>query len=144
MRNLMKATGTGLKHFFGARESRSDAKALGRQFKAAGTTVGKAEVLATMGMYAVYKGSPIGLAKNIYDSIKVGKWKHGDLKKHQADVEEFLEHTHMSPEGKQAVKRMILQGGSSDGMTNLSPADAAAFHRVETELHIEAGHCINF
>jgi hypothetical protein len=37
----------------------------------------KTQVLAVMGMYSIYKGSPIGLAKNVCDSIKVGRWKYG-------------------------------------------------------------------
>jgi hypothetical protein len=144
MRNVLKATGHGLKHFFGARESRDDYKALGRSFKRTNSKVRKAEVLATMGMYAVYKGSPIGLAKNIYDSIKVGKWKYGDMKRHGENVEEFLDNTHMSEDGKRAVARMMRNGGSTDAIADLSPADAAAFRQFETELHIEAGHCVNF
>lgn len=65
MRNVLKATGHGLKHFFGARESRGDYQGLGRSFRRSDSKVRKAEVLVTMGMYAVYKGSPIGLPKNI-------------------------------------------------------------------------------
>lgn len=81
MKRLAKATGAGLRHFFGARESISQQKSLGRQFKAADSRVSKTKILAVMGMYAVYKGSPIGLGKNIADSIKVGRWKHSDLKR---------------------------------------------------------------
>lgn len=144
MRNVLKATGHGLKHFFGARDSRDDYKAMGRKFKQSGTTLGKAEVLATMGMYAVYKGSPIGLARNIRDSIKVGKWRHGDIKRHQANVEEVLAATNMSDEGKRAVASLVQHGGSADAVANLSPGDAAAFKQLETDLHIAAGNCINF
>ncbi len=143
MRNVLKATGYGLKHFFGARDSRDDYKAMGRKFKQSGTTLSKAEVLATMGMYAVYKGSPIGLARNIRDSIKVGRWKHGDMKRHQANVDEVLAATNMSDEGKRAVAGLVL-GGSADAVANLSPGDAAAFKQLETDLHIVAGNCINF
>jgi hypothetical protein len=144
MRNVFKATGHGLKHFFGAKESRADLKAMGHQFGQAGTKLKKAEVLAAMGMYTIAKGSPMGLAKNIYDSIKVGKWKYGDMKRHGENVEEFLDNTHMSEDGKRAVARMMRNGGSTDAIADLSPADAAAFRQFETELHIEAGHCVNF
>jgi hypothetical protein len=144
MRNVLKATGHGLKHFFGARESRDDYKALGRSFKRTNSKVRKAEVLATMGMYAVYKGSPIGLAKNIYDSIKVGTWKYGDIKKHQGNVDEVLAQTNMSDEGKRAIAKLMQSGGSGDEEANLSVADAAEFKRLENELHIAAGNCINF
>lgn len=143
MRNLLKASGHGLKHFFGARASRDDYKSLGRSFRKADTSLGKAEVLAVMGMYAVYKGSPIGLAKNIYDSIKVGKWKHDSLKRHQADVDEMLAGTRMSDEGRRAVADLVRRGGSSEAVS-LSAADAAEFKRLETDLHVAAGHCINF
>ena len=90
MKRLAKATGAGPRHFFGARESISQQKNLGRQFKAADTRVSKTKILAVMGMYAVYKGSPIGLGKNIADSIKVGRWKHSDLKRQQEEVDAFL------------------------------------------------------
>jgi hypothetical protein len=143
MRNVLKATGHGLKHFFGARESRDDYKTMGRAFKRAGK-VRKAEVLATMGMYAVYKGSPIGLAKNIHDSIKVGIWKHGDLRNHQNNVDEVLAQTSMSDEGKRTIARLVQAGGSADLEADLSVADAAEFKRLENELHIAAGNCINF
>lgn len=143
MRNVLKATGHGLKHFFGARDSRDDYKAMGRKFKKS-NKLGKAEVLATMGMYAVYKGSPIGLAKNIRDSIKVGKWRHGDMKRHQGNVDEMLATTQMSDEGKRAVANLVNRGGSGDAMINLSATDVAEFKRLETDLNIAAGNCINF
>lgn len=142
MRNLMKATGHGLKHFFGARDSVADYKQLGGQFKA-GNKVKKARVLAMMGMYTVYKGSPIGLAKNIADSVKTGKWKYGNLKQHQQDVEELLNGTNMSNAGKQAVAALMMHG-SDDAVAGLSPADAGILHNLEMDLHIAAGHCINF
>ena len=144
MRNVLKATGHGLKHFFGARDSRDDYKAMGKRFNKSDTKLGKAEVLATMGMYAVYKGSPIGLARNIHDSVKVGKWKHGDMKHHQANVEEALATTQMSDEGKRAVADLVRRGGSADAVANLSPNDMAEFKQLETDLHIAAGNCINF
>ena len=145
MRKLMKATGAGLKHFFGARESVSQQKNLGRQFKAADTKVKKSRILAVMGMYAVYKGSPIGLAKNISDSIKVGKWKHSDLTAQQRDVDGFLASAGMSAQGAEAVSRLVRNGASDGEMyAHLSAQDAAILDGLETDLHIEAGHCINF
>lgn len=143
MRQVLKATGHGLKHFC-ARDCRDDYKAMGRRFKKSGTKLGKAEVLATMGMYAVYKGSPIGLAKNIHDSIKVGQWKHGDIKQHQANVEEILATTQMPDEGKRAVADLVRRGGSGGWTVNPSANDMMEFKQLETDLHIAAGHCINF
>lgn len=145
MRNAMKATGAGLKHFFGARASRDRLKQMGGHFKSAGSRVDKSRILALMGMYAVYKGSPIALGKNIYDSIKVGKWKHGDLRKHQSDVDSFLAGTQMSDEGKKAVAKLVLNGASrSDTCAQLSPADVALLDAMENDLNIEAGNCVNF
>jgi len=145
MGKLMKATGVGLKHFFGARDSISTLKERGRQFSAAKTKLKKSEILALMGMYAIYKGSPIGLAKNISDSIKVGRWKHSDLKQQQRDVDTFLANAGMSAQGTEAVSQLI-RNGSFDGETyaQLSPQDAAILHGLETDLDIAAGHCINF
>lgn len=145
MRKLMKATGAGLKHFFGARESISQQKNLGRQFKAADTKVKKSKILAVMGMYAVYKGSPIGLAKNISDSVNVGKWKYSDLKEQQRDVDALLANAGMSAQGSEAVSRLV-RNGASDGevYAHLSPQDAAIFDGLENDLRIEAGHCVNF
>ncbi|MHB8309573.1 MAG: hypothetical protein ACYDCY_04005 [Metallibacterium sp.] len=145
MHKLMKATGAGLKHFFGARESISQQKNLGRQLSAAGTKVKKSKILAVMGMYAIYKGSPIGLAKNISDSIKVGRWKHSDLKQQQRDVDTFLANAGMSAQGAEAVSRLIRNGAFDGEMyTQLSPQDAAILDGLENDLRIEAGHCINF
>jgi hypothetical protein len=145
VRRLAKATGAGLKHFFGARETVSQQKHLGRQFKQAGNVVSKAKILAVMGMYGVYKGSPIGLAKNVHDSIVVGKWRYNDLKDQQRNVDAFLAETGMSPEGAEVLSRMVRNGASDGDMyANLSSQDAAIFHGIETDLHIEAGHCINF
>ena len=145
MKRLAKATGAGLRHFFGARESISQQKNLGRQFKAADTRVSKTKILAVMGMYAVYKGSPIGLGKNIADSIKVGRWKHSDLKRQQEEVDAFLAGTGMSPQGVAAVSRLVRQGASGDDVyANLSPNDAQILAGIETDLHVEAGHCVNF
>lgn len=143
MRNVLKATGVGLKHFFGARQSRDTLKQMGGQLGGA-SALKKAEILATMGMYTVYKGSPIGLAKNIHDSIQVGKWKYGDMRGHQQNVDDFLANVQMSDEGKRQVAEIVRNGGSSGGAVNLSPADAAAFRQFETDLNIEAGNCINF
>ena len=145
MRKLAKATGAGLKHFFGARESLSQQKSLGRQFKAADTRIKKSKILAVMGMYAIYKGSPIGLGKNIADSVKVGKWKHSDLKRQQEGVDEFLASTGMSPPGAEAVSRLIRNGASGDDVyANLSQNDALILAGIESDLHVEAGHCVNF
>lgn len=142
MRKLMKATGHGLKHFFGARDSVADYKQMGGAFKA-GNKVKKARVLAMMGMYTVYKGSPIGLGKNIADSIKVGKWKYSHVSGYQNDVEELLDGTNMSDEGKRAVKALIMHG-SDDAVAGLSPADAGILHDLETQLHMEAGQTVYF
>ncbi len=145
MRNAMKATGAGLKHFFGARASRDRLKQMGGHFKSADSRVDKSRVLALMGMYAVYKGSPIALGKNIHDSIQVGRWKHGDLKRHQAGVDSFLATTQMSDEGKKAVAKLVLNGASrNDTYAQLSPADAALLDAMENDLNIEAGNCVNF
>jgi hypothetical protein len=145
MRKFAKATGAGLKHFFGARDSISQEKNLGRQFMAANTKVKKSKILAVMGMYAIYKGSPIGLAKNISDSVKVGKWRYSDLKQQQQDVDAFLANAGMSAQGAEAVSRLVRNGSSNDEMyANLSPNDAAILAGLENDLHIEAGHCINF
>ncbi|MBN8737576.1 MAG: hypothetical protein J0H27_15085 [Xanthomonadales bacterium] len=144
MRNVLKATGHGLKHFFGARDSRDSLKQLGGQFGRASTKVEKAEILAMMGMYTVYKGSPIGFAKNIYDSIKVGQWKYGDLRSHQQNVDEFLDNIQMSDEGKRTVAKIVCSGSSSSAVAGLSPTDAAAFRQFEADLHIAAGNCVNF
>lgn len=143
MRKVMKATGYGLKHFFGARDSRKDFKTMGRQFSQAGTKLRKAEVMAAMGMYAVYKGSPIGLAKNIHDSIKQGRWKYGDMQNHQANLDEVLDGTRMSEQGKRAVAELVRRGGSEDEAANLSPADLAEFAQFRTDMYIAAGHHIN-
>lgn len=145
VRRLAKATGAGLKHFFGARETISQEKNLGRQFKKAGNVVSKAKILTVMGMYGIYKGSPIGLAKNVHDSIVVGKWRYSDLKDQQRNVDAFLADTGMSKEGAEAISRMVRNGASDGEMyANLSSHDAAILHGIETDLHIEAGHCINF
>lgn len=145
MRKLMKATGAGLKHFFGARESISQQKNLGRQFKVADTKVKKSKILAVMGMYAIYKGSPIGLAKNISDSVKVGKWRHSDLVQQQQNVDAFLANAGMSAQGAEAVSRLVRNGAADGEMyANLSAQDAAILDGLENDLHIEAGHCINF
>lgn len=142
MRKLMKAT---VKHFFGARESVSQQKNLGRRFKAADTKVKTSRILAVMGMYAIYKGSPIGLAKNISDSVKVGKWEHSDLKQQQRDVDAFLATAGMWAQGAEAVSRLVRNGASDGEMyAHLSAQDAAIPDGLETDLHIEAGHCINF
>lgn len=142
MRKLMKAT---VKHFFGARESVSQQKNLGRRFKAADTKVKTSRILAVMGMHAIYKGSPIGLAKNISDSVKVGKWEHSDLKQQQRDVDAFLATAGMSAQGAEAVSRLVRNGASDGEMyAHLSAQDAAILDGLETDLHIEAGHCINF
>jgi hypothetical protein len=145
MHKLMKATGVGLKHFFGARESISQQKHLGRQFSAADTKVKKSKILAVMGMYAIYKGSPIGLAMNISDSIKVGRWKYSDLKQQQRDVDTFLANAGMSAQGAEAVSRLI-RNGSFDGESYapLSAQDAAILDGLETDLYTAAGHCVNF
>jgi hypothetical protein len=145
VRKLAKATGAGLKHFFGARETISQEKDLGRQFKATGNVVSKAKILAVMGMYGVYKGSPIGLAKNVRDSITVGKWRYSDLKEQQRNVDAFLAETGMSKDGAETISRMVRNGASSGDMyANLSSHDASLLRDLETDLHIEAGHCINF
>ena len=95
--------------------------------------------------YVIYKGSPIGLAKNISDSIKVGRWKHSDLKQQQRDVDTFLANAGMSAQGAEAVARLIRNGAFDGEMyTQLSPQDAAILDGLENDLHIEAGHCINF
>lgn len=105
----------------------------------------KTRILAVMGMYAVYRGSPIGLAKNISDSVKVGEWKHSDLKAQQRDVDAFLAGAGMSAQGAEAVSRLVRNGASDGEMyAHLSPQDAAILDGLETDLHIEAGHCINF
>jgi len=142
MRNLMKATGHGLKHFFGARDSVADYKKMGQAVRD-GNKVTKAKVMALMGMYTVYKGSPIGLGRNIRDSIKVGRWKYADVKRHQGNVEELLAGTNMSDEGKRAVTALMMHG-SDDAVAGLSPADAGVLKNLETDLHIAAGHCVNF
>lgn len=145
MKRLAKATGAGLRHFFGARESIGQQKNLARQFKAADTRVSKTKILAVMGMYAVYKGSPIGLGKNIADSIKVGRWKHSDLKRQQEEVDALLAGTGMSPQGIAAVSRLVRQGASGDEVyANLSPNDAQILAGIENDLHVQAGHCVNF
>ena len=145
MKRLAKATGAGLRHFFGARESISQQKNLGRQFKAADSRVSKTKILAVMGLYALYKGSPIGLGKNIADSIKVGRWKHSDLKRQQEQVDAFLASTGMSPQGVDAVSRLLRQGAQGDEVyANLSPNDAQILAGIENDLHVEAGHCVNF
>lgn len=144
MGKLLKATGAGLKHFFGARQTRDTLKDMGGQFGQAGTKLKKAEILAVMGMYTVYKGTPMAFAKNIYDSVKVGKWKYGDVHNHEQNLDEALDNTGMSDQGKSAVRKMVRNGGSSSAAVSLSPADAAAFHAFETDLHIAAGNCINF
>src|SRR5690606_28269858 len=107
MRNLMKATGHGLKHFFGARDSVADYKKMG-QAVSDGNKVTKAKVMALMGMYTGYKGSPSGLGRNSGDSIKVGRWKYADVKRHQGNVEELLAGTNMSDEGKRAVTALMM------------------------------------
>lgn len=145
MHKLSKAVGHGLKHFFGARASVSRVKDMKRQFKASNDGVKKAQIIALMGMYAIYKGSPIGLGKNIADSIKVAKWNYSDMKRHQDNVGDFLAATNMSEEGKRVVANLVLQGGSNDdAVAKLTPADVAEFLQFETELNIEAGNCINF
>jgi hypothetical protein len=48
MRKLVKATGAGPRHFFGAREIVSQQKNLGRQFRAADPKVEKTRILAVM------------------------------------------------------------------------------------------------
>jgi hypothetical protein len=144
MGNALKATGHGLKHFFGFGQSRATLKHLGGRFGRASTAVKKAEILAVMGMYTVYKGSPIGFAKNVYDSIKVGKWKYGDLRHHQQNVDEFLDNIPMSDDGKRKVAEIVNSGSSSGAGASLSPADAAAFRQFETDLNITAGNCVNF
>jgi hypothetical protein len=145
VRRLAKATGAGLKHFFGARESISQEKNLGRQFKQAGNVVSKAKILAVMGMYGVYKGSPIGLAKNVRDSVVVGKWRYNDLKDQQRNVDAFLAETGISQEGAETISRMVRNGASDGDMyATLSSHDAGILRGIETDLHIEAGHCINF
>lgn len=73
-----------------------------------------------MGLYALYKGSPIGLGKNIADSIKVGRWKHNDLKRQQEQVDAFLASTGMSPQGVDAVSRLIRQGRRATRSTRTS------------------------
>lgn len=139
----MKATGHGLKHFFGARESRHDLKTMGKQVKQSGTKLRKAEVMAAMGMYAIYKGSPIGLAKNLYGSIREGAVRYGDLKKHQVDLDDFLAQTGMSDEGKRAVASMVQRGGSDAEVAHLSPRDLAEFKQLRTDMYAAAGQHIN-
>ena len=145
MRKLAKVTGAGLRHLFGARESISQQKNPGHQFKTADTRIKKSKILAVMGMYAIYKGSPIELAKNISDSIKVGRWKHSDLKQQQRDVDTFLANAGMSAQGTEAVSRLIRNGAFDGEMhTQLSPQGAAILDGLENDLRIEAGHCVNF
>jgi hypothetical protein len=160
MRRLMKATGYGLKHFFGARETKNQLEAFAEDYKQINrdeksfarvipgykprkNRVRKAKVLALAGMYLVYKGSPIALGKNIKDSIKMGKWKYADIKKHEADLRELLATTNMSEAGQRQVIS-LLATGTVDASADLSPADAAILQQLENELHIAAGHCINF
>lgn len=77
MDKLMKATGVGLKYFFGARDSISTLKERGRQFSAAKTKLKKSEILAIMGMYAIKKGSPIGL---VITSATASRWVIGSTR----------------------------------------------------------------
>jgi hypothetical protein len=63
------------------------------------------------------------------------------LRQRQQNVEEFLGNIPMPEDGRQAVARMLRNGGDE---IDLSPADANVFRMYETGLHIEAGHCINF
>lgn len=145
MRRLGKATGAGLRHFFGARDTLAQERDLNQKRKQADNVVSKAKILSVMGLYGLYKGSPIGLAMNIRDSITVGRWRYSDLKKQEQDVDDFLAATGMSPDGAKAVSRLV-RNGASDGevYANLSSSDAAILRNIETDLHVEAGHCINF
>lgn len=145
IKRLGKATGAGLRHFFGARDTLAQEKNLNQQRKQADNVVSKAKILTVMGLYGLYKGSPIGLATNIRDSIMVGKWRYSDLKDQERNVDDFLAATGMSADGAKAVSRLV-RNGASDGevYAHLSAQDAAIFHNIETDLHIEAGHCINF
>ncbi|MFA6232471.1 MAG: hypothetical protein WC617_20230 [Rhodanobacter sp.] len=118
---------------------------MGGHFKSADSRVDKSRILAPMGMYAVYKGSPIALGKNIYDNIKVGRWKHGDLRKHQFDVDSFLAGTRMSDEEKKAVAKLMLNRASrSDTCAQFSPVDVVLLDAMENDLNIEVGNCVNF
>ena len=145
MRRLGKATGAGLRHFFGARDTLAQERNLNRQRKQADNVVSKAKILTVMGLYGLYKGSPIGLAMNIRDSIIVGKWRYSDLKSQQQNVDDFLAATGMSPDGAKAVSSMVRNGASNgDVYASLSSSDAAILRDIEADLHIEAGHCINF
>lgn len=145
VKRLGKATGAGLRHFFGARHTLAQEKNLNEQRKQADNRVSKAKILAVMGLYGLYKGSPIGLAMNVRDSITVGKWRYSDLKKQEHDVDGFLAATGMSSDGAKTVSRLV-RNGASDGevYATLSANDAAILRNIEMDLHIEAGHCINF
>jgi hypothetical protein len=145
IKRLGKATGTGLRHFFGARTTLAQVKDLNKRRKDADNIVTKAKILSVMGLYGLYKGSPIGLAMNVRDSITVGKWRYSDLKDQQQDVDAFLAATGMSDEGVKTVSRLVRNGASDGEMyAHLSAQDAAVLNGLETDLHIEAGHCINF
>lgn len=57
----------------------------------------------------------------------------------------YLANAGMSAQGAEAVSRLIRNGAFDGEMyTQLSPQDAAILDGLENDLHIEAGHCINF
>lgn len=145
MGNKLKATGTGIKHFFGARRSVEDYKALGQTFQNATSRTKKAKVVAAIGLYTVVKGSPVGLARNIKESIHVGRFRYGQLKRHQHDAEAFLQQSGLSAQGVETVMRALDNvAAPGDVAFDLSPQDAQIVDQIYTDAMIQIGKCINF
>lgn len=149
---LAKSTGVGLKHFVGFRASRVKMRTYLAKLQRSDGAVTKAKVVGLMGLYAIYKGSPVGLAINIMDSAEYGvkDYKHRNAV-HMAtdniedDLEDLLVNTGMSADAAKRTMKLVRNGSYVDkDVAYMGPEDRAAFTRLIAELSNENGGTVNF
>jgi hypothetical protein len=138
-----KAVGHGIKHFFWSRTGRDVLKQLHAQLKTSGKVLTKAEILALMGLYLLYKQTPISVGADIVDGIKTGTWRYGHLKKLEQEADEFLDNTSLSDDAKSKIRKLLKKGKYADS-EQFAAADIDEVHAVFNDVCVEAGLCVYF
>ncbi|GGF07406.1 hypothetical protein GCM10011611_11080 [Aliidongia dinghuensis] len=143
MGKRIKAFGVGVKHFFRSSADHSALTEYAARFKQSPKVLRAGQVGALVAMYVIAKHSPIGIGKTVSDSIKVARWNYGDMKHSEQNVDDFLETTNLSEEGKKKVRKLLKKGSAVD-YEQFSYADEQELRTVFGDICVEAGLCVNF
>ena len=146
MGKIAKAVGYGAKHFFSFGGTRQAGRTTGRALRQHTDVVSRARILSALTLHMAVKGSPVGLLKNLKDSIQLGRWRYQDLKGYQDEAVDFCEQAGFSEEGIREIRRALNNGAAmaNDMELNLSPQDRHLLSLLENDLAKEAGNCVNF